>query len=126
MVDSPEPAEAMREVLAEYLGPLGEGHGEKHNQYVSRWRHKSGAVLVSENNQPNLWMTHETASRLGAGTVPGQRFDFVPDDGNPGFHSNVASTPGLKGKPVVKFRAENAAEARAIATAVVLQLEKTI
>ncbi len=123
MVDAPEPVEAIHRVFADRLQPLGYGRGEKNNQYVSRWRHRSGAILVSENGQPNIWMSKSTADRITAAVLPGSKQVFEPGDGKPGFHSNVASTPGLKGEVVVKFRVERAADAHALATSIVDQLE---
>jgi bifunctional DNA-binding transcriptional regulator/antitoxin component of YhaV-PrlF toxin-antitoxin module len=119
----PRAAEAIRDVFSRRLLPLGEGRGKGHTQYVSRWRHGSGVAVVSENGQPNIWVTKATAARFASGAVPGPAQLFEPGIDNPGFHSNVASTPGFRGNPVVKFRADDAVAARRLAEAIVDKLE---
>ena len=121
---APQPAEAIRQLFSEQLEPLGSGRGEVHNQYVSRWRHVSGAVIVNENGQPNIWMTEATAERAQWKSLPGTSEIFAPGADKPGFHSNVASTPGLKGQKVIKFRAEGAVEAQRLASTILTNLEK--
>ena len=123
MVDAPPAAQAIYDLFAASLDPLGDGRARGHNQYVSRWRHKSGAVLVSENGQPNVWMTKESADRIGILTILSGAKMFLPGDENPGFHSNVAATPGLNGEVVVKFRADNSADAQELASKILYQLE---
>jgi bifunctional DNA-binding transcriptional regulator/antitoxin component of YhaV-PrlF toxin-antitoxin module len=124
LAEGPEPADAIMRFFSAQLQPLGDGRGEGHNQYVSRWRHASGAVLVSENGQPNIWMTEATAKRVTQNSLPGTSEIFAPGADKPGFHSNVASTPGLKGETVVKFRAEGAIEAQRLASMILDNLEK--
>ncbi|MEO4000097.1 hypothetical protein [Mesorhizobium sp. CAU 1732] len=119
----PAAPDILRTILSASLDALGDEVGERHTRYVSRWRHASGAVVVNENSQPNVWLARNTFEKFDAKAFATTPELFVPGDQKMGFHSNVASTAGLQNKAVVKLRAKSTEETADLATQIIDQLD---
>jgi hypothetical protein len=107
-----------------HMQPLGTGQARNHTKKVSRWTHKGRETIVTEKAYPNVWLRKQLFDRFDATPPVGHEVFHPAPDGNPGFHSNVHSTPGLKGETLVKFRAADAAKAAELADFLFHQIEK--
>ena len=94
-------AQKLRYGLSRTLKPLGDGKGRSHNQYVSRWKTKTGIPVVSENDYPNVWLTKAFFVTLDSPDLSEIAVEEKSPTGRDrGFHSNVIQTPGMNGTVV--------------------------
>lgn len=94
-------AAELRYGLSRALRPFGDGKGRGHNQYVSRWKTKTGIPVVSENDYPNVWLTKAFFVTLASPDLSKIAVEEkAPTARDRGFHSNVLQTPGMNGAVV--------------------------